>query len=407
MPQHSNYWFSTCPTRHAITAGLVRNADVLVIGGGIAGISVLYQLIQAGITNSYLVEESTIAFHASGRSSGQLMMRGDKLFSQMEESKGIEYLNFIAENNRRFLNGLRNEKFDTDLRDTGGIRLASTDEEFELLKRESAFVLQHRQLECPIFEREQVQSILPGTPFVGGLFVPTEATFNPYKVVNGMREFIERKGPRVLTDCQVTNVTRSQDGSLSVSIRHKGIIRAKKVVYCTNAYMPELLPELANVMSSFRGQMVATDFIPDSVLQTLPQASMSCNHGHEYWRLHGGRLLVGGMRRSVRGHQSNIIDDGEVSPTVYDRLRSFVNESLPMLKDVTFTHTWSGIMCATPDQLPLIGAIRPDEYVLGGFNGYGYSHALQGGMVIKDLITRGESSHPGVSLFNPARFLEV
>lgn len=406
MPQHSNYWFGTCPTRHAITAGLVRNADVLIIGGGIAGISVLYQLIQAGITNTYLVEESTIAFHASGRSSGQLMMRGDKLFCQMDEAKGIEYLNFIAENNRRFLNGLRNEKFDTDLRDTGGLRLASNDEEFELLKRESAFVFQHRQLECPIFEREQVQAILPGTPFVGGLFVPTEATFNPYKVVNGMREFIERKGPRVLTDCQVTNVTRSQDGSLSVSIRHKGIIRAKKVIYCTNAYTPELLPELSNVMSSFRGQMVATDFIPDSVLQTLPQASMSSNHGHEYWRLHGGRLLVGGMRRAVRGHQSNIIDDGEVSPTVYDRLRSFVNESLPMLKDVTFTHTWSGIMASTPDQLPLIGSLRnrPDEYILGGFNGYGYSHALQGGMIIKDFITRGESSHPGVALFNPLRF---
>lgn len=406
MVQHLNYWFGTCPTRHVVTAGLVRNADVLIIGGGIAGINTLYQLLSAGVTNAYLVEESTVGCHASGRSGGQLMLRGAKLFSQMEEAKGIEYLNFIAENNRRFLNGLRGVNFDTDLRDTGGLRLATNDEEFAALQRESAFIKQHADLDCPAFPRDQVTSLLPGSNFAGAVFMPTEATFNPYKVVNGMREFVERKGARVLTGCQVTSVVRSADGSLSVSIRHRGIIKAKKVVYCLNAYTPELLPELAEIMTCFRGQMVATDFLPDTLLQTLPQASMSCNNSNEYWRLHGGRLLIGGMRHAVRGHQVGILDDGEVSPAVYERLRQFVNEALPIVKETKFTHTWSGIMCATPDLLPLIGSLpnRPDEYILAGFNGYGYSHALQGSTIIKDLIMRGESSHPGVGLFNPARF---
>jgi len=408
MAQHSNYWFGTCPTRHLVTAGLVRNVDVLIIGGGIAGVSVLYQLLQAGITNAYLVEDSTIAFHASGRSSGQLMMRGAKLFSQMLKEEGLEYLQFMLDNNKRFLSGLRNVSFDTDLRDTGGLRLAVSEKEFDLLKEEADFLNTHANISCPVLTSDQIQGLLPNTNCIGGIYVPIEATFNPYKVVNGMREFIERKGPRVLTDCQVTNVVRTDDDSFSVSIRHKGTIKAKKIVYCTNAYTPELVPELSRTMIGFRGQMVATDFIPEELLQALPQSSVSCNDCNEYWRLHSGRLLVGGMRHAVRGNQFNILEDGEVSPAVYDRLRDFVNRTLPIVKDVKFTHTWSGIMCATPDQMPLIGVLpnRPDEYIFGGFNGYGFGHALQGSVIIKDFITQGESSCAGVSLFNPARFTE-
>ncbi|WP_297653537.1 FAD-binding oxidoreductase [Hydrogenophaga sp.] len=405
MANHNNYWFGTCPTRSRVASGLVRNADVLIIGGGVAGMSLLYNLVNAGITNTYLVEENTVASHASGRSSGQLMLRGSKLFHELGDDVGAEYLAFIGENNRRFIKGLRAAGFDTDLRDTGGLRLAATEDELEKLNLESKFILEHRKLNCPIMSKAEIQGILPQTGFAGGMFVPTEATFNPYKVVNGLRELVEKKGPRVLTDCQVTGV-KQEDKSLAVSIRHKGVIRAKRVVYCLNAYTPELLPELAEVMTPYRGQMIATEYLEDSVAQLLPQMSMTCNDCHEYFRLHNGRLLVGGMRHAVRGQQMGLINDGEISPGVFDKLRSFVAGALPFVQNVKFSHTWSGIMCATPDSLPLIGNVpgRENEYILGGFNGYGFGHALHGSMIIKDLIKTGTSTHPGVQLFDPGRF---
>jgi len=405
MVNNSNYWFGTCPTRHRVASGLVRNADVLIIGGGIAGMSLLYNLVNAGITNTYLIEESTVASHASGRSSGQLMLRGFKLFHEYGDEVGAEYLQFVLENNRRFRKGLNADGFDTDVRDAGGLRLATTEKELEKLTLESEFIEKHARLNCPVLNLDEIRGVLPQTGFVGGMFVPVESTFNPYKVVNGLRELIERKGSRVLTDCQVSSITNTDKG-LAVSIRHKGIIRAKKVVYCTNAYTPELVPELSETMSPYRGQMLATDYLENSVAQVLPAMSMTCNNGSEYFRLHNGRLLVGGMRHAVRGQQAGIIDDGEISPSVFDKLRDFVSEALPFVQDVKFTHTWSGIMCATPDGLPLIGAIpgRENEYILGGFNGYGYGHALQGSMIVRDLIKTGSSVRPGVELFNPGRF---
>jgi glycine/D-amino acid oxidase-like deaminating enzyme len=405
MASHNNFWFGTCPTRQIVSAGLVRNADVLIIGGGIAGMSMLYQLLNAGVTNTYLVEESSVGSRASGRSSGQLMLRGAKLFHEYGEKIGAEYLRFVAENNRRFLNGLRAAGFDTDLRDTGGLHLAVTEEELERLKAESKFIARHTKLDCPVLNKNGVQGLLPKTGFVGGIYIPTEATFNPYKIVNGLRELIEKKGSRVLTNCQVTEVT-SDDKGLAVSIRHKGTIRAKKVVYCNNSYAPELLPELTKVITPFRGQMIATDYLDESIVQLLPAMSMTCNNGHEYFRLYAGRLLVGGMRHAVRGQQIGLINDGEISPAVFERLRNFVSEALPLIENVKFTHTWSGIMCSTPDKLPLIGrrVNSTNEFILGGFNGYGYGHALHGSMIIKDLIKNGRSLHPGVDMFDPRRF---
>jgi glycine/D-amino acid oxidase-like deaminating enzyme len=407
MAQHNNYWFGTRPTRQSVSSGLIRTVDTLIIGGGIAGITLLGRLIGSGVTNTYLVEDSTVGYHASGRSAGQLMLRGGELFSQMPQKDGIEYLQFMIDNNQRFINGLRNTKSDTDLRESGGLRLATTHEEFELLKQESEFILQHGNIDCPILTTSELKTFFPhNCGFTGGIYVPTEATCNPYKVVNELRELIEDKGARVLTGCCVDDVIRNPDDSFSVSIRHKGTIKAKRIVYCMGAYTSELLPELAEYTESFRGQMIATDTLEDSVLQSLPQMSVTYNHGNEYWRLYAGRLLAGGMRHSIRGAQVGISDDGEFSPAVYDRLRQFIKDTLPVTKRVKFTHVWSGVMSKTLDQLPLIGSLpgRPNEFVFTCFNGYGYSHVMHGSMILKDIVINGESMRPGARLFDPARF---
>jgi glycine/D-amino acid oxidase-like deaminating enzyme len=120
--------------------------------------------------------------------------------------------------------------------------------------------------------------------------------------------------------------------------------------------------------------------------------------------MYNDRLLLGGMRDQIRGKQSSIMSDGEFSQTVYNKLRSFLSETFPKV-DYKTTNTWTGIMCATKDKLPLIGPVpgRPGEFINAGFNGYGYSQVFMGSMIIKDYIKYNDSSIAGASLFNPDR----
>jgi glycine/D-amino acid oxidase-like deaminating enzyme len=406
MVRHNNYWFNTCPTRRDVSPGLIKNVDVLIIGGGLSGISVLCQLIKAGINNIYLLEESTVGYRASGRGSGQLMLRGGQLFSEMNEADGVEYLKFILENNRNFVKGFRKVRFDTDLREVGGLRLAVDEDELSVLKKEADFIRKHTGIECPILEGNDLRGVVPTESFEGGMFMPNDAIFNPYKIVNGCRETIELKGRRVLIDAQVESIEQKKDDGFSVRIRHKGTIRAKQIVYCNNACVTELVPELSDCLKSFRSQITATDFLKSSASQLIPAMSMSCHNDDTYFRLHGGRLLIGGMRSKIRGKQEGINADGEISAAVHEKLCTFIREVLPCLKDTKFTHAWSSTMCTTSDNLPLIGPIpgRPSQYVMTGFGDYGYSHILGGSSIIKDYILYDGCSNPITSLFNPSRF---
>lgn len=407
MVKHANLWFESCPTKRDITSGLIKNVDTLIIGGGLAGVALLNYLVIGGGTNTYLVEESSIGFHASGRSMGQLMLRGPKLFHEMQD--GEEYLKFVSDNNKRFLSGLRSLSFDHDLRETGGLRLAVNDEEMSRLERESAFISKARGIECPVFSKSQLASVVSSKNFVGGIFIPNEATFNPYKLVNGLRDTIEKGGTRVFTNTQVESVVTNDDGSLTVSIRHRGTIRAKQVVYCTGAYTSKLLPEFADILVPFREQMIATDYLENDMLQALSTMSISCNDSNERFRQHAGRLIIGGMRQSVRGHQEGIVYDGEISSAVYDKLRLFAIESFPFLKAAKFSHVWSSVFCSTLDGKPLIGPVpnKPNQYMLTGFGCYDSSNVILGSMMIKDYIKNKDSIVTGQQILNPGRFFNV
>lgn len=407
MVKHANLWFESYPTRRDITSGLIKNVDTLIIGGGIAGISLLYYLVNSGMINTYLVEETSVGFRASGRGMGQLMLRGPKLFHEMPD--GAEYLAFVGDNNKRFLNGLRALSFDQDLIESGGLRLATDDKEMSKLERESSFIHEVRGIDCPVLSRSQLDTIISAKNFVGGMFVPNEAIYNPYKVINGLRDTVEKSGARVFTNTQVESVVTNDDNSLTVSVRHRGTIRAKQVVYCTGAYTAGLLPEFADILTPFREQMIATDYLENNLLQAISTMSISCNNGNERLRQQAGRLLISGMRQSVRGQQERIVYDGEISPAIYDKLRVFAVDSFPVLKQTKFSYVWSSIFCATPDGKPLIGPIpnRPNQYIFTGFGCYDSSNVILGSMTIKDYIKNKDSATPNSHILNPGRFFNV
>ena len=410
MAKHQNYWFETEAPTIVNRSGIISNADVLIIGGGISGLLVLWQLLRSGVKNVYLVEESHVGYRASGRSSGQLMMRGSRSFSDIFHSYGLkavnDYIDFIAANNEIMRAWIDEHDLFCDLQEGGGLRLAVDDDELIDLQEEAEII---NSAMCGVnptmLNRDEVKGILFSERFVGAMYVPTDATFNPYMLVNKITAKLDASGRRILSGCSVEEITQRDEG-WAVKIRNKGTITAKHVVHCTNAYASQLLPEFKDFTVNVRAQMIASDKLPESAQKAMPKMSLSCNYGSEYFRLYKDRLLMGGMRHKVRGAQRDIIADGEVSRAVGQHLKNFMEESFPYIKTPP-THTWSGIISQTNDGFPLVGPIpgRENQYINAGFNGYGFSHALLASYAIRDLITVGETELPAISMFDPARAL--
>ena len=137
----------------------------------------------------------------------------------------------------------------------------------------------------------------------------------------------------------------------------------------------------------------------------MPPYAMSSNFCYEYFRIHRGRFVLGGMRWSVPGEELGTVDDSTVNPEVTNNLLDYVRRHFPDLSGRDFPHAWTGIMAGTPDGLPLVGALpgRAGTYALGAFNGYGLSFAFLAGRCLAELVVDGQSPHPALPLFAPRR----
>ena len=135
--------------------------------------------------------------------------------------------------------------------------------------------------------------------------------------------------------------------------------------------------------------------------------AMSSNFCYEYFRMSGGRYVVGGMRWAVKGQEEHTVDDSVCNPEVEAALRRYTDTHFPPLREHPFTTGWTGIMCGTPDGLPLVGGIpnRPGLFICGAFNGYGLSFAWNGGRLLADLVVDGRSQDPAAGMFSPRRFV--
>jgi glycine/D-amino acid oxidase-like deaminating enzyme len=391
MARLNNYWFDTCHTRKHTFAGLVKNVDVLIIGGGISGISLLFRLLTNKIQNTYLIEEDSIGFHASGRTNGQLTLG----------SSSVDHLKFLFESNKRMINGLSGVSFDTDLCLSGGLNLASDQEELERLRAKAEAIENACGFTCPLLIENELRVLISGTPFVGGIFLPTEVTFNPYKVVNGLHDLIEaHHGIRCFTGTQVEDVSYNDSGTIDVSIRRRGTIRAKHVVYCTGGYTSDLLPELRDVIRSVRTQTVATGSIGKAEFSFLPSMGMTVDDGTIKARIHNDRMIVSGF-----SEEESTVSDGEISKMCMSRLTNYTKGKFPFL-DGKFEDCWSSVIGKTPDGLPLVGPIpeKPNQYVMAGFNSMSFEHSVLASMIVTQYIQRGETSLAGAELFDPKRF---
>lgn len=384
--------------------------EVAVIGGGIAGVSTALWLARAG-AEVCLLERAAVADRASGRNDGQLLLglgeHYNRIVGQLGKADARRLWDSICANNDELKREIRAAGIPCDLRQGGGLRLAETAHEHSEL-REAAELLAAEGIAHELLDPGGVRARLPlAEGFHGALHLPGEAVVQPAAMVRGLARAAQAAGAAVIEGVEVIAV----DGDTPPRTLHLAdgrTLRAHVVVHCTSVLAPRLDGSgfLARNLFPFRGQIVATEPLPDELAHAFPPAAMSSNFCYEYFRLHGRRFVVGGMRWSVPGEESGTTDDGDSNPQVSANLLRWVARHFPALAAVPFPHCWTGIMAGTPDGLPLCGALpgQPGVFALCGFNGYGLSFAFLAGRTVAEQVLEGRASDPAAPLFAPRRF---
>lgn len=336
------------PERYA--GDLPERADVLVIGGGITGVSLLHHLRGGGI-DGVLVERAHIAAGASGRNAGFLLAGvADNYAGAVRtygRSRARDIWHMTLENHDTMTEAVAGQP--VGHRRLGSAIVASNEEEADRLA-ESAQLLAEDGFEAGWDGRRLVN--------------PRDGEVDPAAVVGALARLAPLGAIR-----EGVNVTAIQAGSTDVIV-HAGAseCRAGRVILATNAYTPQLLPQVA--IQPRRGQMLAS--APDAArLCDLPTYS---HFGYRYWRqLPSGEVLVGGWRDTAPDLEVGY----DETPTL--AVQEHLGAQLRRLgAETKVTHRWAGAMGFTDSGLPLVGPVAgmPNVYLCAGFNGHGMGFAF-------------------------------
>jgi len=325
--------------------------DVLVIGGGITGVSILHHLRGRGL-EGVLVERAHIAAGASGRNAGFLLAGVADNYAKAVHTYGRtragEIWQLTLDNHDTMIEAISGQP--VGYRRGGSATLAAGDQEAAQLAESHDLLIE-----------DGFSASWDGRVLLN----PRDGEANPAAIVGALA----RMSPPG-TIREGVNVTAIQPGSGSnVLVDADGAeSRAGCVILATNAYTPQLLEQVA--IQPRRAQMLAS--APDAArVSGVPTYS---NFGYRYWRqLPSGEVLVGGWRDTAYDVEVGY----DEQPT--DAIQSQLDAQLKRMgAEAPVTHRWAGTIGFTESGLPLVGPVdgMPNVYICAGFNGHGMGFAF-------------------------------
>ncbi len=398
-----SFWLDNAPLQNfRSTPELPSKTDVVIIGGGITGVSTAYWLSQNGISVT-LLEQRGISAGATGRNGGHIHPSTNEHFSAAVQRYGVEtalaiwhFAQATAEALKAFV---AEHNVECELYFKGSLSLTLHPHELKQLQKSVELMLKYG-LGGEYWDANKCAEKMYSEAFLGGLFLSTAGQLWPAKLVFAIAKVALQLGANIQTQTAVKAVDH-EFGRLTVHTE-RGKIRAQSVVHATNAWASQLLPFLKNIIVPVRGQVIITEPV-----KPLWDFCFSSNYSHEYCiQRRDGRIVLGGMRELSSTQELGVDDDSVVEPTVSQGLRSFLPQYFPSLHGIKVEQEWTGIMGFSPDYNPLVGPVpeRDGEYMAAGFTGHGMPIAFLAAKAVAAMIM-GCQPDSFVDAFLPSRFV--
>jgi gamma-glutamylputrescine oxidase len=383
----TSYWQATA-SPPALAAHRPPHTNIVIIGGGIMGAAACYWLARIGQA-PLLLERKALASGATGRNGGFVTIGPASGYAEAVARFGPQpaqtVLRVTQENQELLAHLLLEEQIEADYRQAGSLHLALNEEEWHHLEQE-ATLLHPQQVQVALLDRAQVQRLLP-TPLadeiIGGSFFPQAGLIHPVKFVAGLIAAAQRSGAHI---AQAT-VTRLEPTSTGIRLHTSaGSLSASQVLVATNAWIREVLPALAPLMTPVRGQMLASAPLPPLFSAGM---SASLTPTGEYWQQRpDGTIVPGGCRAAAPDWEVNVTQS-DPTPPVQRALEAVLPRLFPHLPPLQVQQRWAGLMAFTPDLLPIADQMPelPGVWFAGGFCGHGMPFGLRFGQLLAEAMT--------------------
>jgi len=427
-------------TWSAATNPMPSSADVVIVGGGIVGVSTAYFLARKGVSVA-LFEKGRIAGEQSGRNWGWVRQQGRSPIELplMMQSLGV-WQGLSAELGE-----------DVGFRQSGSLYLAETPTELEALA-EWLPVARAHGLDTRMLSTSALDEVLrpDGVKWAGAMYTASDGRAEPNRASAAIARGAARAGARIFTSCAVRGIERAA-GRVGVAITEHGVVATRAVVCAGGAWtrlfcgsLGVTVPQLTVLGSVARtapaDQVLAGEaWSPRVAIRRRADGGYTVAHGGSFLHSitpatfrfagkflpalrqgHGStRLTIGGefFRALVTPARWRLdvpspfererVLDPLPEPRVLAQVRAALQRWFPAIASAPFVETWGGMIETSPDVLPVISRVEGLEgfHVATGFSGHGFGIGPGAGKLIADLVT-GAAGADEVSAFRLSRFFD-
>ncbi|MEO7976038.1 FAD-dependent oxidoreductase [Flavobacterium sp.] len=379
-----SFWIDTTPIISFNKPNQDIQTEVLIIGGGIAGLTTAYKLLKAG-KKVILVEDGFIGSGETGRTTAHLTCALDDRYYFLEDTFGEETIKLAAQSHAAAIDEI--EKIGINLnincsfkRVNGYLFLHPTDKEENLDKEFHA--TQKAGLRT---------TLLKGIPALANcekrrcVAFSNQAQFHVLDYLKGLADAIILLGGTIYTEAHATAITKkgAKVNGYTFSADH--------IVVATNTPINDTLT-MHTKQHAYRTYVIAGK-IPKGKLpyslwwDTGDQESKWFSQPYHYVRLENyddkyDLLIAGGEdHKTGQADEENILESER-----YERLEAWTRNYFPMLDDISYR--WSGQVMEPLDSLGSMGKNPGDDniYIITGDSGNGMTHTTIGAMIICDSI---------------------
>lgn len=359
------YWWDIAPPLVAtgLTPTLPERADVLIIGGGIAGLSAAIELQRSG-TKVLVLDRGAIGSGASSRNGGALSGAGSlgrarsdlhsgvsrKILEEMFEEAEASYDQFQA--------FIEREEIDCSFRRTGRFVGAHAPKALDALKRRAEMLNRTGRDRAVVLDRNRVGEEIATDLYHGGLLIDRSGSLHPGLYVQGLAKAATRLGADLRSGVDVFGLEKRGD---RYSVRtSRGTVMAHQVMVATNGYTGGATPWHSRRLVPVASYMIATEPLGEERIRALLP----------HLRVYGDTKKVlyyfrpsPDFTRILFGGRASFVDADATRAA--SRLHSFLTGLFPSLENVRITHGWKGNVAFAFDYLPHVGQQDGIHYALG------------------------------------------
>jgi sarcosine oxidase subunit beta len=361
--------------------------DVVIIGGGIIGLSTAYYLAKAGL-DVCIIEKQGVALGSSGRCAGGIGQ-------SHRAPPDLPIAKFAVEQWQAISAEM---DIDIQFRQHSNLRLAMNEAHMAdllaMVERE-----QKGGLDVCFVDRLEVKRRVPfvSDVYLGAVLSPTDGSADPYRACSALARAAARLGVLIHQPREVTELQVSQ-GKIQGVLTNEGPVAARQVLIAAGAWAASI-GQLAGVKipaTNMRSHLLVTERLPHFI-----DPFLSTDIYGYFRQTMAGSVLIGFPARPL------LTPDMSVTHQAVAVAARRAVDIIPCLRDAAMLRGFTGYTVWTPDYLPIVGRVPDIDglYVAAAFSGLGFAISPGIGRLMAELIATGQPSRP-IDMYRLERFAQ-